>query len=109
MNPGANIDEPRRNIPTWAPGISSPHTALTIHNHPTGKNVDARPRNRALSPSELPLSVGPPRRLPGNMASIDAEVHRRIDLGGEKSPDRADLDQIPTATEPVVSESTTDP
>ena len=109
MTPGANSDEPRRDIPTGAPGISATHTEITIHNQHTGKNVDARPRKRALSPPELPLRVGSLRRLPDNMASRDEEVHRRRDLVGGNSPDRADLGQIPTAIEPVVAEATTGP
>ena len=69
----------------------------------------ARKKSGALSPPELPLRVGPLRRLPDNLAASDEEVHRRRDIVGEKPPDRADLDQIPTAIAPVVSESTTGP
>ena len=49
------------------------------------------------------------RRLPDNMDAIDEEAHRRRGLVGEKFPGRDDLDHIPTATDPVVSEATTGP
>ena len=98
-----------RDPPTWAPDISSPRRALTIRNQPTGLDVDARTRQRARPPSELPLSIGPLRRLPENLDASDEEGHRLRDLVGEEPPSRDDLDQIPTYAEPVVFEDTISP
>ena len=57
----------------------------------------------------MPLRVGPLRRIPSNLASIDEEAHGHRGLFGEEYHRRADLYQIHTAAEPVVSEGTTGP